>query len=195
MKEMAPTTAMRRTSRSDDGGGLAEDEGVEAGLAGVGPRLDVDEEGDAGGEPGGQDYTHGGVLFDAGCVGDKADEKDAEPAGYAGTDEKETEIAAEEEEGKRDAGQGGVGEGVTEQALAAEYGETAEDAADNAEKCATEGDGAQGVVVLDMEEDLAEGYEERGDERGGADQEPDALIGTAVICGLLLVIRHAILSF
>ena len=175
----------------DDGGGLAEDEGVEAGLAGVGSRLDVDEEGDAGGEPGGQDDAHGGVLFDTGCVGDEADEKDAEPTGYAGADEQETQVAAGEQEGEGDARQGGVGEGVTEQALAAEDGETAEDAADDAKQGATEGNGAQGVVVFDLEEDLAERYEQGCYERDGADQEPDTPVGTAVFSSQFLVFSHS----
>ena len=80
-----------------------------------------------------------------------------------------------------------MGEGVTEQALAAEDGETAEDAADDAKQCAAEGNGAQGVVVLDLEENLAEGYEQGCYERDGADQEPDAPVGTAVFSSQFMV--------
>ena len=70
-----------------------------------------------------------------------------------------------------------MGEGVAEEALAAEDGEAAEDAADDAEEGAAEGDGAQGVVVLDVEDELAEGNEEGGDDGGGGYEEPDAAVG------------------
>ena len=68
-----------------------------------GPRLDVDQEGDAGGEPGRKHDAHGGVLLDAGGVGDDADEIDAEPTGNAGADQQQTQIAAGEQKGDRDA--------------------------------------------------------------------------------------------
>ena len=134
----------------DDGGGLAEDEGVEAGLAGVRPRLDVDQESDAGGEPGRQHDSHGSVLLDAGGVGDDADEIDAEPTGYTGADKQQTQIAPGEQKGDRNARQGRMGEGISQQALVAQHGKTAQHAADDAEQGAAQGNGAQSIIVLDM---------------------------------------------
>ena len=84
-----------------------------------------------------------------------------------------------------------MGEGVAEEALTAQDGETAENAADDPEQRAAEGEGAQGVVILDVQKELAERHEEGGDEGGCAYQQPDALVGIAVFGSHVIVLSHS----
>ena len=128
-------------------GGLAEEKGVQAGLAGIGVTLQPGEQHQAKAEENGKNDAERAVLFDACVAGDGHEQKHAGDTGGDGPEHQhERRLLAGEHEGQDDAREGGVGHGVTQQALATQHGERAKRAADDAQHDDAGGDGAQGIV-------------------------------------------------
>jgi hypothetical protein len=102
----------------DEGGGLAEEELVEPGLVGVVALRDEGEEGDSEAEEGAEDDAHRGVLAEAGVADDAEQDQGAQPTRHRGAGEEDEGLfGAGQEVGKADARQGGVRQGIAEQAL------------------------------------------------------------------------------
>src|SRR5690606_14251583 len=132
---------------AQDGGGQAEQEGFEPALRGVAGVLDLGEQHDAEGEEDRERDAETRIGLEAGGAGEREDEQRRQRARDQRADQDGGQAAASGyEEAEADAGQGGVGKGIAEQALPAQHRKAAEDARDDAEQGGADHHVLDGVV-------------------------------------------------
>ena len=174
-----PDRADQHDIAFDDGGCLPEDEVIEARLAGIGIRLNIRQQRDAGGEPTREHNAQRRVPLDARGRQQRRNETQAKPTGDASADEQRAQLAPRQQKSDRHTRQRRVRQRVPDQALLPQHGKTAERAAEDAQNRAAQSDNPHRIGKAQAKQLLAKRNKAKAREYDGGDDQPDAPVVTA----------------